>query len=239
MSVIYETSLPIRVEILSSHAAVVRHWAAPGTWWSAAERLAIVEESRRAWDGPELPPWESPSTVEGLVPEDHALPAAAIDLIWRLTNHVATLTPSWHESYVPDRLSPERYVEIVGLVAQATLVDRFADGLGVDRVTLPDPVRGEPTRERPDGARISSHWVPTAPFVDKLSSAEDGAGTSNVRKALSLVRAEREMQFELIEAHYVPGGALASDLTQGQWSLGRAQIELLGARTSAINECFY
>jgi hypothetical protein len=181
----------------------------------------------------------SPSTVDGLIDDDHILPAAVVDVIWRVVNHVATLTPAWFASYVPDRLSPERYVEMIGLVAQATLVDRFADGLGIDRVALPDPEMGEPTRERPEGAEVSEHWVPTAPFVDKRWGAENGAETSNVRKALSLVAAEREMQFELIDAHYVPGGALASDLTRRQWSLERSQIELLGARTSAINECFY
>jgi len=115
--------------------------------------------------------------VEGLIADDHMLPSAAIDVIWRVTNHVATLTPQWFASYVPDLLSPGHYV---GLVAQATLVDRFADGLGVNRVTLAYPEPGEPTGERPEGAE-----------------------TSNVRKALSLVAAEREMQFELIDSHYV------------------------------------
>ena len=57
--------------------------------------------------------------------------AAAINAIWRLTNQVTTLTRSWYESYVPTLLSPGRYVEIVGMVAQITLVDRFADAPNV------------------------------------------------------------------------------------------------------------
>ena len=229
----------VRSEIVASHDAAIRHWAAAGTWWTAAERLAIVEESRTAWDSPELPPWVAPTTVEDLIFDDHVLPKVAIDVVWRVTNHVATLSPDWFASYVPDQLSAGRYVELVGLVAQATLVDRFADGLGLDRVVLPLPAPGEPSRERPPDAEISTHWVPTAPFHDRLWGAGDGTDSTNVRRALSLVAAEREMQFELIDAHYVPGGALANDLTKGQWSLDRAQIELLGARTSAVNECFY
>lgn len=239
---LYETALPIRVEILTSHRAATEHWSSPGTWWSASERIAIVEEVRRAWDAPELPPWTPPSMVEGLVPPDHPLSPAAVDAIWRLTNHVGTLTPEWYTSYVPDRLTPQQYVEIVGVVAQVTLVDRFADGLAVGRLPLSAPSAGDPTQEQPDGAAVTTHWVPTAPIVDGSWNPDAAVATvdvPNVRKALSLVAAERIMQWVLIDAHYVPGGALAADLAQGQWSLERSQIELLGTRTSALNECFY
>ena len=135
----YQSALPIRQEIHETHAAAAEHWASPGTWWTAEERVAIVAEVRRAWDADPMPPWTTPSSVSGLIPADHILPSAAIDVIWRLTNHVTTLTQSWYESYVPERLSPARYVEIVGMVAQITLTDRFADGLALDRISLPPP----------------------------------------------------------------------------------------------------
>jgi hypothetical protein len=47
------------------------------------------------------------------------------------------------------------------------------------------------------------------------------------------------MQWALIDAHYVAGGALADNFGPQHWSLDRLQIELIGARTSALNECFY
>ncbi|MDP6214019.1 MAG: alkylhydroperoxidase-related (seleno)protein, partial [Acidimicrobiales bacterium] len=82
---IYETELPIRDAVLKAHAALLEHWASPGTWWSATERFAIVNEVRTAWDADQLSPWVRPSTVDGLVADDHVLPAAVVDIIWRIT----------------------------------------------------------------------------------------------------------------------------------------------------------
>ncbi|MGH1492993.1 MAG: hypothetical protein ACRBK7_26965 [Acidimicrobiales bacterium] len=74
---LYETELPIREDLLSAHGAVVDRWSRPGTWWTGAERLAIVTEVRRARDCETAPPpWVPVSTVEGLVSEDHVLPAS-------------------------------------------------------------------------------------------------------------------------------------------------------------------
>ena len=234
------SALPIRREILEAQAEAVQHWGSTGEWWSASERLAIVSEVRSARDADALPPWIAPTTVEGLVAEDHPLPPGAVDAIWRLTNHLGTVTRKWYEALVPDRLSADRYVELVGLVAQVNLVDRFADVLKLDRPALPRPAEGEPTRNRPEGAELSTHWVPTAPVADSSwLPADKSVAVPNVRKALSLVPAERVMQWTLIDAHYVAGGALAGDLSSQHWSLDRPQIELIGARTSALNECFY
>ena len=235
----YQSALPIRQEIHETHAAAAEHWASPGTWWTAEERVAIVAEVRRAWDADPMPPWTTPSSVAGLIPADHILPSAAIDVIWRLTNHVTTLTQSWYESYVPERLSPARYVEIVGMVAQITLTDRFADGLALDRISLPPPGADEPSQALPQNAKVSTHWVPTAPIVDGSWNPATPSDVPNVRKALSLVAAERIMQWTLIDAHYVAGGALADDFGQDHWSLQRSQIELLGTRTSIVNDCYY
>lgn len=52
----YETTLPIREDLAEAHGAVVDRWAQPDTWWTAAERLAIVEEVRRARDTENPPP---------------------------------------------------------------------------------------------------------------------------------------------------------------------------------------
>ena len=88
----YTSTLPIRQEIQDTHAAAAAHWASPGTWWSADERAAIVDEVRKAWDAEPLPPWQTPSSTQALADPLRLLPIAAIDVIWRLTNHVTTLT---------------------------------------------------------------------------------------------------------------------------------------------------
>ena len=61
----------------------------------------------------------------------------------------------------------------------------------------------------------------------------------NVIKALSAVPAEIDALFILSDAQYVPIERLRADLINDQNSLSRPQIELLAARTSKLNECFY
>lgn len=224
----YATELPIRPDLDASHAEVARRWATSGAWWSGAERLAMVEEVRRARDGDQLAPWVSPSQIDGLIAEDHVLPSAAVDAIWRLTNHPGTLTAEWHASILSQGVNPEAYVELVGVVSQVNAVDRFADALNLTRVDLPEPSFDEPPQLTNDSATVTSHWVPTVPIKGP-----------NVVKALSAVPFEGDSMNLLLEAQYVKMGSLLGDLVSDQNSLTRMQVEVLAARTSKLNECFY
>ena len=224
----YDTGLPLRPELDASHAEAMAHFAAPGTWWSGAERLAMVAEVRRARAADPLPPWQSPSEVDGLVPEDHPIPSAAVDAVWRLTNHPGTLTAEWHRSILARGIEPLAYVELVSVVAQSNCVDRFADALDLQRLPLPEPLDGEPTREVPEAAAIRLHWVPT-----------DDVGGPNVWRALSGVPAELAARSRLSTPHYLEGHAVFGDVVSDRFSLQRTQIELLAGRTSKLNECFY
>ncbi|MFK8024391.1 MAG: alkylhydroperoxidase-related (seleno)protein [Ilumatobacter sp.] len=216
--------IAIRPDLADARAATVADWAQPGTWWNAAERLAIIGEVRAALDADvQPPPWAKPSETRGGGP----LPDPAIDAVWRLTNHPGTLTGQWCEGIVTELGDPFRYVELVGLVAQANTIDRFADALELARPALSDPAPGEPTRVAPDGAAQHGHWVPT---VDTR--------TAEVLKALSAVPAEHSAIMRLNDVHYMPAAAM-SDLAGGRNTLDRLQIELIAARTSSLNECFY
>ena len=224
---LYDTQLPIRDDLDSAHASVIERWSRPGSWWTGAERLAIVEEVRRARDSEALAPWSAPS-AEGLVADDHPLPAHAVDAIWRLTNHPGTLTADWYESIIARGIEPGAYVELVAVVAQANDIDRFADALELGRPSLPEPQPGEPSRHVADTVAVRKHWVPT----DEIKGP-------NVLKALSSVPFENETLGILSAAQYVEGGALLQDLVSDQNSLSRLQVELIAARTSKLNECFY
>ena len=224
----YSTELPIRPDPDQAHAEVASRWAKTGSWWSGVERLAIVEEVRHARDSAEIAPWESASEIEEIVSSDHLLPDAAIDAIWRITNHPGTLTAEWHASILGRGIHPEAYVEMVGVVAQANAVDRFADALDLDRVELPLPSSSEPDRTSDVSLQVTSHWVPTAQIKGP-----------NVLKALSAVPFENETLSILSSAQYVRLGDLLSDLVSNQNSLSRLQVEVIAARTSKLNECFY
>ncbi|MCZ7534528.1 MAG: hypothetical protein M5T61_00370 [Acidimicrobiia bacterium] len=220
------TTPSIRADLAEAHAAVVAEWGEPGTWWTGAERLAIVAELRRARAADPLPPWVSPS-AEGLVPDDHLLSAPAVDAIWRIANHAGTFTRDVYDALVARGLSPEAYVELVAVVATAAALDTFTTALGLPVYPLPDPVPGEPTRELVAGAVASTHWVPTVP------------GGVSVLQALSAVASGNETRRNLSEAQYLPAEALIGDLTWSRGTLDRLQIELIAARTSILNECFY
>lgn len=217
-----------RDDLVEAHRAVAESACRPGTWWNGEERRAIAVETRTALGHRDLPPWEAPSQVDGLIADDHPLPAAAIDAIWRITNHPGTLTATWHAEIVAGLPSAEHYVELVALVAMVNSVDRFATVMDLVPVPLGEPASGEPSRERVDGAAVTTHWVPTAPITG-----------ANVLKALSAVPADRPTQLALSEAQYLPHDALLGDLDWGRPTLDRRQIELLAAQTSLLNECFY
>ena len=230
----YDTDLPIRSDLREAHAAVVDRWTRPGTWWTAQERLAIVAEVRRARDAAEIPPaWVRASQVNGAIREGHPLPAAAIDVIWRLTNHSGTLTAEWCEMVIDGfgepsgAITPGQYTELVALVAQANCIDRFAEGLSLDRPAPGEPISGEPNRTVPGDAAMRDHWVPTVP-----------SDYPAVVQALSGVPAENAAMLLLSDAQYLPVDEMF-DLTSDRNALSRMQVELVAARTSVLNECFY
>ena len=219
---------PVRDDLAAVHAATVGHWAAPGTWWTAEQRLALVAEARRARSAPEAPAWHAPSAVEPDRLAELPIPSAAVDAVWRITRHPGSLVASWYEAIIASGVSPEQYVELVGVVAEATSVDSFARAIGVEPFALPEPGSGAPTRHRPADAAQHGHWVP---IVDD--------GGPNVTKALSLVPTETAAVRRIAEAQYLPSDALMGDLTWSRGPLDRMQTELIAARTSALNECFY
>jgi alkylhydroperoxidase family enzyme len=188
----------------------------------------MVAEVRRARDADTFAPWESPSTVDGLISDGHALPDAVVDLVWRLTNHPGSLTSEWHDSILGRGVQALAYVEVVSIVAQVNCVDRFADALELDRVSMPEAQPGEPDGQVPDDAAVRLHWVPTA-----------DVGGANVWRALSGVPAEQEARSRLSTPHYLEGRAVFGDVVSDRFSLQRVQMELIAARTSKLNECFY
>lgn len=228
-----ESRWPVRDDLVAAHIATVEQWVAPGTWWTGEQRVALVAEARLARVAADAPAWHAPSAAEPDRVAGLPIPQAAVDAVWRITRHPGSLVASWYESIVGSEddesgVSAEQYVELVGIVAQVAAVDAFALGIGVDPIRLPDATPGEPTRERPDGSARLGHWVP---IVDD--------GGPNVIKALSLVPAENRAMRRLAKVQYLPPDALMGDLAWSRGHLDRMQTELIAARTSALNECFY
>ena len=118
----------------------------------------------------------------------------------------------------------ERYVELVGIVSRVAATDTFCESLGMEHQPLPEPIGGPPTGDTDTRAQLGAAWVPMV-------------GGASITQALSLVPAENAE----LERYHGP-----MYMTFGQMSdpyftraLTRPQMELVAARTSAINECFY
>ncbi len=235
----------IRGDIPEAHRAAWQHIARPGNWWSGTERVAIAAESRAAATCPlcrDRKAALSPAAVTGEHSSCSELPEATIDAIHRMSTDPGRLTKAWYETTLQAGLTPEQYVEILGVVVTLVSVDTFHRGLGLPLEDLPDPVPGEPTRYRPSGALQEEAWVPTVP-ADRLSEAEadlyHGSRGFYVIRAMSLVPDEVRMLGTLSTAQYLPHRLVGDPSSSGGRAISRPQIELLAARVSAINECFY
>lgn len=153
------------------------------------------------------------------------IPGVAADAAALIGQQPWAIRPGWIESLVAEGLDYPRYVEIVGIVSRLMAVDAVHVALGRDLEPLPEPQLGAPSQESPRGpARIGKTWVPVV-------------GGASITQALSLVPSESEAEADLHGALYLTYGEMGDpDIQRG---LHRTQMELVAARTSMNNECFY
>lgn len=235
---------PVRDDIPAAHRRVWNRIASPGTWWSGAERVALAAAARAARDCGLCRVRKqalSPAEVEGAHTAQEPLAPPTIDIVHRLVTDPGRLTQRWLEAMLASGLSPEQYVEIVGVVTSVVSVDAFHRALGLELEPLPEPRVGEPSRYRPASARSGSAWVPMIPAGANGGAEADlwpRGRSANVMRALSLVPDEVRNLGDLSAAHYLPMHRVA-DPTARAGVLDRSQMELLAGRVSALRECFY
>lgn len=241
----YEASaIPIRDDLVSAHQNAWRRLAQPGTWWTGAQRVAIAAETRQAVTCKLCQQRQtavSPNAISGTHDHLGALPESIIDVIHRVRTDASRLTESWYHQVIDVGLSDAEYVEIVGIVATVIAIDTFTHAMGLARHALPSPDGGAPTRYRPAGAKPGMAWVPTVAPEDVTEADQtlyaELSGV-HIHRALSLVPAEVLGFFELDAAQYLPDAALR-DFGREYRAITHAQIELLAARVSVLNACFY
>jgi alkylhydroperoxidase family enzyme len=204
--------LPVRRDLADAFRDVWDRLAAPGTWWSAEQRIAIASVARAAYDGGEPRPHPN-------LPEP-ATAAAAL-----LSAKPSAATPELIAQWTNEGLDSYGYVELIGVVSQVTVVDTFHRAMGLPLEPLPRPEPGEPSRTIPDPApTLTKAWVPMV-------------GPPTIPTSLSAVPAE----MEALEALHGPAYLTFQEMSDPaiQKGLSRAQIELVASRTSSINECFF
>ncbi|NKB34360.1 MAG: hypothetical protein GKR91_14815 [Pseudomonadales bacterium] len=240
-----DSPYPIREDIKKEHRDFWQRLAQAGSWWTAAERIAIAQESRNASSCEfceERKAALSPYTLEGNHHSSTPLSATAIDAVHRIVADQTRITQAWVESLPDNDLSIESYVELAGIVVCVFSIDEFHRSLGFELELLPDPTAGEPSRYRPAQAESGTGFVPMLPKEGLTGPEENlwpGGRSANVLRALSLVPAALRDWLALCSAQYLSVEGMANMVKQDDRSINRMQMELIAARVSAINECFY
>ena len=226
-------TLPLRPELVAAHETAWHAIAGPGTFWTGAERISIVEEARHALACELCTARKaalSPASVRGAHTSLGQLSDAAVEAIHMIRNDPGRLTRRWVDAVLAAGLSREAYVELVGVMNTATIIDGFARGIGLEPAALPPPKAGEPARVANDKVVDVGGWVP-------VLAVEDGEGIGGmpsapmIGRAMGLVPEAITLFISVVRAHY--------NLAAFPCDLSRPQIELIAARVSAINECFY
>ena len=218
----------------------------PGTWWTGAERVKILTETRAARMCAlcrERKTALSPQAVVGAHAAASDLAPAAVEAVHRMVSDPGRLSEAWYRRVVAMGLAEEAYVELLGVVAITTAVDTFDRATGGLLREPPPVVPGPPRRRRPAGAKPGLGWMPmlapedVAPDDPPLYASAGRVG-GNVHRALSLVP-ESMMQFwDLFEAMYLPQDAMR-DFGREYRAITHAQIEMLAARVAVRNQCVY
>jgi hypothetical protein len=237
-------SITIRDDLAAAQRRAWERLARPGAWWTGAERVAIAAEARHALTCRLCAKRKaalSPHAVAG--EHDHlgALPGAAVEIIHRVRTDAGRLTLAWFDGVSAD-VTPERYVELVGVVVTTVVIDTFALALGEAQWRLPEPQPGAPLHYRPRHARRDGAWVPWLAHTDADPAEADlfppQRPGSHIYRAMSLVPDEVRGFFDLVKTHYLQAHQMR-DFAHELRAITHAQIEFLAARVSALNRCEY
>jgi alkylhydroperoxidase family enzyme len=239
-------NLQVRDDIPEAFRQTWQHIAAPSSGWDGAQRVAIARECRQAWDCElciERKSALSHSMVQGQHHDTDLLPSAAVDAVHRITTDPARVTEDWFKQLLSAGLTDSQYVEIIGIVGTVTSVDTFCSALGLPLESLPEPQPGEPTGYRPDRLKHGGTWLPMLmetdlpkPEKDLYHGSKVGA---NVLRCLSLVPSEVRNLQRISKAMYLRDRDVKNFKATGGRAISRNQIELIAARVSLVNECFY
>ena len=194
-------------------AMVDNQWqrlARAGTWFSGQERVEIAKVAREAQSHDE----------SGL----YVLTEVATEAAKKIATEAHTIDQQWVEECGERGLALLPMVELTAIIAQLSAIDTYYVGVGVTPRNLPEPQPGEPSQEEVKGAKLMRGWLPTR-------------GVAGAPNCFSGVAAEADALHEIHGALSLSMPEMMDmNITKG---LHRSQIELLAARTSNYNDCFY
>ncbi len=211
-------------EIIDSFEVIWDHLGQAGSWWTGPQRIAIAEHVRRS---DPRPLWDKAPSLGTLSDSaEGELSNFEMGVVERVTVEPSSINREMYTQIV-ERIGEDKYAELAALVSQIVPIDHLHDALGIEREKLPIATNGDMAMERPEGLVSDVGFLPTLP----------SEGLPHVAVALSLALADNARRMLLVRAMY--SGQSFGEMVWTHRSLSRPQIELVAARTSALNECFY
>ncbi len=224
-------TVAVRSDLAEAHRLAWEHLAAPGSWWTGAQRIELATTALVAIaDDDPLPPWVGIS-LAGRLPDERVAPDMAHDIIYRIARHAGTMTEDVYR-VAAEALGELPYVEVCAIASTVGAVAHFCRNVGQPVPALPEPVGGEPTGERPDElAAAELNWVPVAAPADRWPA---------VVQAYTAVPGEQHNTWRMAAAQYIPVDEMVhADWMRRRDGLTRAQTELIATRVAQLRECFY
>ncbi len=210
----------VRQDIVDAHRQTWKAIASAGSFWSDVDRLEIAKQARAARSQRSDLPFNRSYP-------DSRLNRDTLETVRKVAADAGKIDRLWAKKQIAS-IGDGPYAELVAIVASVSAVDAFSEALGRPKEMLPKATGGSCSGVKSDNATDIGGYLP---MVDPW----DGP---NVSRALSLVPAANDLFMQNVSSMYVGRGGGFSDMV---WDgpLSRPQAELLAARVSSVNECFY
>ena len=210
----------VRQDIVHAHRQTWKAIASAGSFWSDVDRLEIAKQARAARSQRSDLPFNRSYP-------DSRLNRNTLETVRKVAADAGKIDRLWAKKQIAS-IGDGPYAELVAIVASVSAVDAFSEALGRPREMLPKATGGSCSGVKSDNATDIGGYLP---MVDPW----DGP---NVSRALSLVPAANALFMQNVSSMYVGKGGGFNDMV---WDgpLSRPHAELLAARVSSVNECFY
>ena len=213
-------NIDVREDIADAHRQTWDALAQAGAFWSGVDRIEIAKQARAARS-------QRKELAFNRTYPATQLTAQAIEATRKIAADAGKIDRAWASQQVAS-LSAGAYAELVSIVAAVSAIDAFCEALGRTHEPLPEPHGGSCHPAQAESAIDIGGYLP---MVDPWEGP-------NVPRALSLVPSANQLFMNNVRSMYGGNGGGFNDMV---WDgpLSRPQAELLAARVSSINECFY
>ena len=230
----YPPNSALRDNLTRAHQQSWQAIGQPGSFLTAKQRVDIVRIARESLDChlcADRKDALSPNAISG---EHHCtsetFDPTVVDFIHRVRTDPGRITHHLFKT-VTQAISTAEYVELVGVLNTAVIIDTLHNAIGLGWPALPKAGHGEPVRISNPNVVDDGAWVPILD-VGVNETAETGLPrVPNIARSLGLVPGALELFFNTFRPHYA--------LQDIPLSISQAQAEFVASRVSAINECFY